>query len=307
MAELLKAIRNNDVTRVEKILKKGYAKNINEPISEVQEKVPIKTIPICLATVRGDVSVVKTLLHYGADVRACNKDWASPIHLATYKGFTEIVDLFMAQTRHRDNIKNTQDQAGDTPLHIAVKFSRVDIVDLLLTNNCNLSITNKAGLTALDVARDVRSERSEEVRASIVSKMRGNAMATQQVLPPLPDGTRKVDTYQYMPTSTFSTSNRPPVPVPAVKSNSVRTTNTPIVVPGDYDAELDLGKVLKAKEEELLDLEDDITTCEAERNKIEMDIAKLKEQLNQQCLIISKKQAVRIKLQKEVAAMEKRL
>lgn len=301
--DLLKAIRKNDISKVEKILKKGYYVRINDAIPDAQEQVPIKTIPLCLATARGQLNIVKLLLHYGADVRAWNGDWASPIHLATYRGYIDILKYFLSETSERGYIINSVDQLGDTPLHIAARYSKVDIVHLLLEHNCDFSVVNKTKKTPLDVSKEIYGEEADLICTAIVTKMRQQAA---KVAPPaggvrIPGGSipQRPTTAGAVPSS--STGAVPP------PSTGARPATTNLDVRATTDVPKKLNEELVTKENKITNLEDDITTAYAEKNKIKVDIAKLTEKLNQQDITISRKEAEKTALEKECVLIRKRL
>jgi ankyrin repeat protein len=46
---------------------------------------------------------------------------------------------------------NKQDSQGNTPLHLAVIFNRVQLAEILIRSGSNISITNDKGVTPLQV------------------------------------------------------------------------------------------------------------------------------------------------------------
>ena len=145
--DFLKAIRQNDIKKVEKKLSKGF--NLSATITESINGRNIVTIPLCLAIARGNTQIVDTLIKHGANIHQSNLDWASPIHTATFHGHVGIMRLLLSQ-----NVNcNDKDQHGDTPLHIACRRQNSTAVDILLrANNVDLSIQNDTNETALDIA-----------------------------------------------------------------------------------------------------------------------------------------------------------
>ena len=156
MAEMLKAIRSNDVRKVSKKLQKGY--DVNKPINEtshtVQGKKQVSTIPICLAATHGLREIVELLLSYGANIHACNIDWSTPLHMATFHGHMEIIRCLVER---RVNLNNS-DQQGNTALHLAVIKNNYEAASLYVENNIDVDIRNNKGETALDIARALQYE-----------------------------------------------------------------------------------------------------------------------------------------------------
>jgi len=292
--DLLNAIRKNDITKVEKLLKKGYYIRINDPVPDTQEQIPIKTIPLCLATARGQLFIVKLLLQYGADVRACNTDWAPPIHLATYRGYIDILKYFLTETsKGAANIVNSTDQTGDTPLHIAARYSKVEIVNLFLENGCDFSIVNKANKTPLDTAKEVFGKKSDAIFSAISKKMK-DAIDARTFTPARSQLSQLqlsfIDclslTFQQQPLlyDNIATVTQPPQQQQQTANLEYRNDNNRQNIPKR------LINKLVVKENKIVNLKDDITTSNAEKNKIKVDIAKLTKQMNQQDIIISKKE-----------------
>jgi ankyrin repeat protein len=102
------------------------------------------------------VAVAKVLIENGASLHVdshhnyyCETN-GTPLHQAVTTSNTELVDYFLSQGAN-PNTQSSYD--GNTPLHIAVQFSKnVSIVDLLLQNQADPMIRNKNGQTAIDRA-----------------------------------------------------------------------------------------------------------------------------------------------------------
>jgi len=86
-----------------------------------------------------------------ADVHALEKSSGrSALHKTAFWGHTETVRYLVHECKL--NI-NALDYNGDTPLHDAVRFDHLPVVQVLLDAKANITIKNKNGLDALGVAR----------------------------------------------------------------------------------------------------------------------------------------------------------
>ncbi|KAF7494387.1 Oxysterol-binding protein-related protein 1 [Sarcoptes scabiei] len=77
-----------------------------------------------------------------------NFGWSS-LHLATYFGHSEVVDLLLKNGADVD----IQNEDGDTPLHKAAYTGRENIIHQLIQSNANVFIQNGEGLRAFDLAK----------------------------------------------------------------------------------------------------------------------------------------------------------
>ena len=150
---MLKAIRANDIQKVQKKLLKGY--DANKQIHEKNNnKKDVATIPICLAATHGYCEIVDMLLTYGANIHACNWDWSTPLHMATYHGHMEVVRCLL---RRNVNLNNS-DQQGNTVLHLAALKNNYEAAVLYLEYQVDADIRNNKGETAMDIASALKYE-----------------------------------------------------------------------------------------------------------------------------------------------------
>jgi len=151
--DMLKAIRANDIQKVQRKLLKGY--DVNKQIQERNNnKKEVATIPICLAATHGYCEIVDMLLTYGANIHACNWDWSTPLHMATYHGHMEIVRCLI---KRNVNLNNS-DQQGNTVLHLAALKNNFEAAVLFLEYQVDADIRNNKGETAIDIARALQYE-----------------------------------------------------------------------------------------------------------------------------------------------------
>ena len=78
-------------------------------------------------------------------------DGQTPLHLATIDGHTGVVDYILNEktSLRVSDILSAQDISGATPLHEAVRYGRVDIARLLLSNGANVNAMDSIGKTPI--------------------------------------------------------------------------------------------------------------------------------------------------------------
>eukprot|EP01104_Vermistella_antarctica_P020378 TRINITY_DN869_c2_g1_i1.p1 TRINITY_DN869_c2_g1~~TRINITY_DN869_c2_g1_i1.p1 ORF type:complete len:167 (+),score=47.49 TRINITY_DN869_c2_g1_i1:140-640(+) len=99
------------------------------------------------ATITGDAETVAALLDKGADIHSLTDDgfkW-TPLHLACREGKEDIVRVLL--DRSADTEMKTA--YGSTPLHVASKNGRTDIVRLLLGHKAVIDSVDNNGLAPL--------------------------------------------------------------------------------------------------------------------------------------------------------------
>uniref|UniRef100_A0A1I8IVE6 ANK_REP_REGION domain-containing protein n=1 Tax=Macrostomum lignano TaxID=282301 RepID=A0A1I8IVE6_9PLAT len=103
--------------------------------------------PMYIAAYFGHLEIVQALLRSEADVDQPDTHKKTPLYVATYHGRTDIVDLLLrhgsdvnaARPQRQNSSVNRCDKDGLAPLHMAVKFPKLDIpmVKLLLSHGCD--------------------------------------------------------------------------------------------------------------------------------------------------------------------------
>eukprot|EP01064_Diplonema_japonicum_P033531 TRINITY_DN662_c1_g2_i1.p1 TRINITY_DN662_c1_g2~~TRINITY_DN662_c1_g2_i1.p1 ORF type:complete len:472 (+),score=120.62 TRINITY_DN662_c1_g2_i1:66-1418(+) len=86
------------------------------------------------------------LLQSSADVNVASKDGSTALHLAS------IEDVAAELIRYGADV-NARTRKGSTPLHLAARSGSRGVVSLLLTTRVAVNAKNKAGKTALDLAK----------------------------------------------------------------------------------------------------------------------------------------------------------
>ncbi|KAG8298963.1 Oxysterol-binding protein- protein 1 [Homalodisca vitripennis] len=125
----------------------------NQPPVEIHER-------LLHSARNGDLSELQSLLQARSEGEieldvSCkgksksNLGW-TPLHLASYFGHKEVVELLLD---HGADI-NAVNDTGDTPLHKASFIGREDLVLMLLERNADVNIHNGEGLMAREVCKD---------------------------------------------------------------------------------------------------------------------------------------------------------
>ncbi|RQR57985.1 ankyrin repeat domain-containing protein [Burkholderia sp. Bp9002] len=189
---LVKAVKFDDIADIGKQLKNGLDPNTLAPngdpllvvaAREKSDKVAAALIAapkidlekedkagenaLMLASLNGDVGLVKLLIDKGAEVS--KKGWA-PLHYAATNGQDAVVKVLLEHDAYID----TASPNGTTPLMMAARGNHGSTVNLLLDQGADPQVKNQLGVTALEFAKhykapdaiDILSKRTERVGAS---------------------------------------------------------------------------------------------------------------------------------------------
>lgn len=115
--------------------------------SDLDERDPMSgATPMIIATVFGQMEVLKALIGAGADVNYKNNEGSTPLIVAAVFDRIEVSKMLI-EAGADVNVKNNE---GSTALITAALLCRTEIVRALLKNGADKNIKNKAGHTALD-------------------------------------------------------------------------------------------------------------------------------------------------------------
>ena len=104
--------------------------------------------PLHLAAFKGYKDVVELLLANKAEVNAKDNNGQTPLHVAALKGHKDVAELLLANKAE----VNAKDNNGETPLHLAALSGHKDVVELLLANKAEVNAKDNDGQTPLHVA-----------------------------------------------------------------------------------------------------------------------------------------------------------
>ena len=118
------------------------------------------------------------LIKSGANVHAQNSKGMSPLHIASINNKTEVVSALISKGAKT----STQDNQGNTPLNIAVMQSHEETVEIILAamSKTDLTIRNKKGLCAIDIAIN---KRSLSIARMITKKLVDSSRITDPIYP----------------------------------------------------------------------------------------------------------------------------
>ncbi|MFJ3054736.1 ankyrin repeat domain-containing protein [Herbaspirillum sp. NPDC087042] len=126
---------------------KAFDLLVNAPDVNLEAQATNGDTPLMLAAFYGNVPVVKLLL--GREVEVNRPGWTA-LHYAAINGSSDIVKLLLDASAYVD-AESPDEQM--TPVMLAAMRGRVAAVAALRDGGADLSLKNKEGLTAMDLAR----------------------------------------------------------------------------------------------------------------------------------------------------------
>ncbi|KAL8783574.1 MAG: hypothetical protein Q9195_009346 [Heterodermia aff. obscurata] len=142
--QLLQAVhadRKDDSDAILHLLKK------NVSLEELDDK---RRTPLLHAAFAKRPNLVKTLLAFGANVSATDKDSKTALHLACKNGDVNVISLLLEgqvnKPRHACSIDiDATDKDGRTALHYGVQHVMADVAKLLVDCDANINVKDQAG------------------------------------------------------------------------------------------------------------------------------------------------------------------
>lgn len=100
-----------------------------------------------------DVDRVKLLVQRKCDIKSTNNSGSTALHLASDPEIARIL-LESIDPEELDNTVNLADNAGNSPLHVAVRGRHRDTVRLLVGKNGKHDVLNTSGKSPMSLAKD---------------------------------------------------------------------------------------------------------------------------------------------------------
>lgn len=102
------------------------------------------------AAKKGNLDAIRQLIAADKDLlNARDKDGATPLHCAAWKGFPEAVELLIQLGADVD-AESQNDHYGTTPLHAAAHGNQSSVVKVLLAHGARTDIKNLNGRTPFE-------------------------------------------------------------------------------------------------------------------------------------------------------------
>ncbi|HEU4621402.1 MAG TPA: ankyrin repeat domain-containing protein [Burkholderiaceae bacterium] len=138
---LFSAVYANQAGAVDELLKarKSDVNNVNRELET----------PLYYAARQGMSGIARTLLAHDADTDLRDRDNNAPIHIASELGR---VDVIAELLRARPTDVNKAGQYGCTPLHIATRHGKEDVMRLLLAHNADTDARDERGNAPIHLA-----------------------------------------------------------------------------------------------------------------------------------------------------------
>ncbi|GAB1209750.1 hypothetical protein APSETT445_008531 [Aspergillus pseudonomiae] len=153
-SHLMGAIKSDSVHGVNIFLDLGA--DVNEQCDD--------NLPLCLAAKRGHDRVVETLLERGAEIDKLSSYGSTALLSAAGTGRVSTIGLLLDRKANMEARSTSPHYLGYTPLMRAVKSGRMDAIRVLVERGANVRTQNDAGESLLHVAlRDGRKEIIEQV------------------------------------------------------------------------------------------------------------------------------------------------
>lgn len=160
MTVLMKAVRQNDLARVNTLIAEGV--NVNELDANGDA-------PLVMAAYQGHTDIVRLLLEAGADVTAVDPAMkATALHAAAYAGRTEVAKVLI---EYEIDIDKQGPKNGYTALHDAIWQNHIDMAAVLIAAGANLHLTSHSGETPLQFAKSKkRTEIAEMIQRQLAAR-----------------------------------------------------------------------------------------------------------------------------------------
>ena len=169
--DFFKAVKYDDVQRIENLLQLGFDPNTPDPLGQLPIVIALREpslkvaavlinsaqiklnllnsageSALMIASLTGDLKLVRIMVAKDADV---NKTGWTALHYAASKGHLDVISFLLENHAYIDAASPN----GTTPLMMASRYGSIESVKLLLDQGADASLKNMQGLTALQFAQ----------------------------------------------------------------------------------------------------------------------------------------------------------
>ena len=149
MSNLYDAADIGNLERVQVLVKQGADKD--------QTGGQFDWSPLCIASWKGHLRVVRYLVEQGADMEKAQSSGGTPLMAASWNGYLDVVRYLLEQGANRDKAIND----GRTSLHFTASQGHLEIAKLLMVYGADLNTRNRWGELPIDRAAN------EEIKQAI--------------------------------------------------------------------------------------------------------------------------------------------
>jgi hypothetical protein len=146
LGEFLQALWQEDLTRVENMLKAGIDPNAQTSTGNR---------PLLIAAKKGNPRLLEILIAHGAQVDAPDRNGLTALMAAASMGLAPNVRVLISAGANL----NVRDEKGSTPLSWATISGHPQVVEILLAHGADEKVKNKDGYTALGLSKRITAAR----------------------------------------------------------------------------------------------------------------------------------------------------
>ncbi len=184
--DFFQAIKRDDPRTITELLRRGFDANALDPAgrhglfvavkegslgaaealiawpkTKVEWRSPKDESPLMIASMKGQVEIVRKLIARDADV---NKTGWTPLHYAATGGQLEVIQILLDESAYID----AESPNKSTPLMMAAKYGSLAAVKLLLESGADPRLRNQLGLSAVDFAQQANRRDAAELIAGAI-------------------------------------------------------------------------------------------------------------------------------------------